>query len=234
MSFLEKATSGKIRKPKRILVYGGHGEGKSTWAAKFPNAIFLATEDGTNEIDCTRVQLTALEDFVGALKECIDSDFETVVVDSLDWLQRLIELYIEKNSIPTDYGKGALYIEEKISAILRGLDKCVESGKTVVLIAHSEIRKAEDHLGNSWDQLRPRLSKRACETVLEWCDCALLCKREDFVRTEKGDFGKEKTVASTAGRRILCTQPHPSYIAKSRIELPATIDLNDSIERFLV
>jgi len=216
------------------MVYGGHGEGKSTWAAKFPNGIFLATEDGTNEIDCTRVRLTSVEDFVGAVKECIDSEFETIIIDSLDWLQKIFERHMEVNSIPTDYGKGALYLEEKISAILRGLDKAVENGKTIVLIAHSEIRKAEDVQGNSWDQIRPRLSKRACDTVLEWCDIVLLCKREDYVRTEKGDFGKEKTIASTAGKRILCTQPHPAYIAKSRIDLPPTIDLNDSIERFLV
>ena len=216
------------------MVYGGHGEGKSTWAAKFPNGIFLATEDGTNEIDCTRVRLTTVEDFVSAVKECIDSEFDTIIIDSMDWLQKIFERHMEVNSIPTDYGKGALYLEEKISAILRGLDKAVENGKTVILIAHSEIRKAEDVQGNSWDQIRPRLSKRACDTVLEWCDIVLLCKREDYVRTEKGDFGKEKTIASTAGKRILCTQPHPAYIAKSRIELPPTIDLNDSVERFLV
>ena len=216
------------------MIYGGHGEGKSTWAAKFPNAIFLATEDGTNEIDCTRVLLDSLESFIQALKECIESDYSTIVVDSLDWLQKLVERFMDKQSIPTDYGKGAVYLEDKVSSILRGLDKCVDAGKTVIVIAHSEVRKAEDIQGNSWDQIRPRLSKRACDTVLEWCDVVLLCKREDFVRKEKGDFGREKTIASTAGRRIICTSPHPSYIAKSRIELPPTIDLDDSIERFLV
>lgn len=234
MSILERATSGPQPKARKVLVYGGHGEGKSTWAAKFPNAIFLATEEGTNELDCTRVQLTTLEDFIGAVKECIDSDYGTVVIDTLDWLQKILERHMESNQIPTDYGKGSLWIEEKFTAILRGLDKCVENGKTIVLIAHSEVRKAEDVSGNTWDQIRPRLSKRACDTVLEWCDVVLLCKREDFVRKEKGDFGKEKTVASTAGRRVLCTQPHPAWIAKSRIKLPPTIDLNDDVQKFLV
>ena len=234
MSILQNATTGKQPKPRRILVYGGNGCGKSTWAAKFPNAIFLATEDGTNDIDCTRVRLNNVPDFVEAVKECIDSEYDAIVIDSLDWLQKLFEKHMEETNVATDFGKGSLYLEAKFSAILRGLDKAVDNGKTIVLIAHSETRKAEDVSGNSWDQIRPRLSKRACDTILEWCDIVALCKREDFVRTEKGDFGKERSVASTSGRRILCTESHPSYIAKSRVKLPATIDLNDSIEQFLV
>ena len=216
MSILKNATTGKQPKPRRILVYGGHGEGKSTWAAKFPNAIFLATEDGTNDIDCTRVSLTNVNDFVEAVKECIDSEYDTIVVDSLDWLQKIFEKHMEETGVQTDYGKGALYLEAKFSAILRGLDKAVEKGKTIVLIAHSEIHRGENETRDG----------------LIFDADFLLVDNEDICRAPAGAL--QISVASTSGRRILCTESHPSYIAKSRVKLPATIDLNDSIEQFLV
>ena len=62
MSILEKVKRGKVAKPRRICVYGSHGVGKTTWASRFPDALVIATEDGSGDIDVARLSVdTALE-----------------------------------------------------------------------------------------------------------------------------------------------------------------------------
>lgn len=211
----------------KILIYGSHGIGKTTEASKFPSPIFLATEEGTNQIDCTRVQLKSARDTLKAAAECATSDFKTIVLDSADWFEKLIEEDLREEKFKTDYGKGAVEVARRFCRLLDAMDRCVEAGKTVILLAHQEVRKAEDIAGNTWDQIRPKLSKKAAERVMEWCDVIVLAQREDFVRTEEGDFGRTKGIATTTGRRVLLSKPHPAYLAKSRIELPAQFEISE-------
>ena len=227
MSILARAVSGKIHKPKKILIYGSQGTGKSTLASLFPNPIFIATEEGTNELDVTRVQLYDYKEVILAVREAGESDYETVVVDSADWFEKIIEQALEAEQFKTDYGKGAVEIARRFGKLLLSLDSCINKGKTVVLIAHQEIRKAEDFRGAVWDQIRPKLSKKACERVMEWCDVIGHVRFEDSVRQEEGDFGRTKGIASTTGRRIVVTKPHPAYLAKSRVELPASVSTDE-------
>ena len=227
MSVLEKATTGKQARRRKITIYGGQGDGKSTIASKFPKSIFLATEDGTANIDCTRVTLESAIETLQAANECANSEFDTIVLDSADWFEKLIEQALREENFKTDYGKGAIEIDRRFGKLLEQFDACIEAGKTVVVICHQEIRKAEDVAGNTWDQIKPKLSKRVCERLLEWSDIVLHMKREDFIRTEEGEFGRKKGIATTTGRRILCSESHPSFVAKTRYELPAVMDASD-------
>ena len=104
--------TGKEKKPPRICIYGEHGIGKSTFAAKFPKPIFIQTEDGLNQIDCAKFPLAKkLTDVVMYLEtlKVQDHDYKTVVIDSLDWLEKLAQEYIckqeNRNSI-ADFGRG--------------------------------------------------------------------------------------------------------------------------------
>lgn len=44
-------TKGKIQKAKKVVIYGPEGIGKSTFAARFPGAVFIDTEGSTNDMD---------------------------------------------------------------------------------------------------------------------------------------------------------------------------------------
>jgi hypothetical protein len=84
---------GKQPMPPRLMVYGTEGIGKSTLAANAPKPVFVQTEDGLNEIACEKFPLSAsVDDVLAALAElgAEQHDYQTVVVDSLDWLERLI------------------------------------------------------------------------------------------------------------------------------------------------
>ena len=81
-------------KPPRILVYGPPGIGKTTLAAEFPSPVFLQVEDGTPG-DLELVSFGKLDSFgaVMAALEALyveDHDFQTIVVDSVTELQKLV------------------------------------------------------------------------------------------------------------------------------------------------
>ena len=46
---------GKIATAKKVVIYGPEGIGKSTFASKFPNPLFIDTEGSTNSMDVARL-----------------------------------------------------------------------------------------------------------------------------------------------------------------------------------
>ena len=93
MGMLDNIQSGKESNPPRIMIYGSEGVGKSSWSASAPNAIFVQTEDGLGEINCRKFPLAHnLSEVLAELTALRDEphEFQTVVVDSADWLERLI------------------------------------------------------------------------------------------------------------------------------------------------
>ena len=42
-----------VARPPRIVLYGTHGIGKSTFAAQAPNPVFIPTEEGLDAINAT-------------------------------------------------------------------------------------------------------------------------------------------------------------------------------------
>lgn len=97
MSLLAQVTSGRQHRPRRVMLYGVHGIGKSTFGAMAPNPVFIQTEDGLSNIDCARFPLAeSFHDVMAMLMELYSEqhDFRTVVIDSLDWLERLIWTHV--------------------------------------------------------------------------------------------------------------------------------------------
>ncbi|MCX7701182.1 MAG: ATP-binding protein [Gemmataceae bacterium] len=93
MSLLARVHRGRTPKPPRILLYGPEGIGKTTFGSQAPKPIFVPTEDGQDEIDCAKFLLAAtLDEVLAAITDLRSQphDYETVVIDSLDWLERLI------------------------------------------------------------------------------------------------------------------------------------------------
>ena len=52
MNALASILTGAKPGPRRMLVYGTAGIGKSTFATCAPSPVVIQTEDGLNEIDC--------------------------------------------------------------------------------------------------------------------------------------------------------------------------------------
>jgi hypothetical protein len=241
MSLLERIHTGRRHSPPRLLMYGTEGIGKSTTAAQAPNPIFIPTEDGLDQIDCASFPLAGkFADVESALQALLREQhgFETVVLDSADWLERLIwdvlcEQYgvssIEK--VDGGYAKGythALTYWRKTLNDLNALRN--ERGMCVILLAHAKVEKFEDPEHSAYDRYSPRLHKHATALITEWADAVLFATRKIITKTEDGGFGRDRTIAAGLGKdggeRVLRTVGSPACVAKNRYDLPAELPLS--------
>lgn len=241
MTMMQQIHRGRRHNPPRLLIYGTEGIGKSTTAAAAPKPIFIPTEDGLDQIECASFPLaTRLADVDAALRTLIQEkhDFETVVVDSADWLERLVwdalcEQYgvnsIEK--VDGGYAKGythALTHWRKLLADLNTLRN--QRGMCVIVLAHAKVEKFEDPEANAYDRYSPRLHKHVTALLTEWSDAVMFATRKIITKTEEGGFGRERTIATGLGKdggeRILRTVGSPACVAKNRYDLPVEIPLS--------
>jgi hypothetical protein len=241
MSLLDSIQSGKEAKPPRIMLYGSEGIGKSSYAASAPNAIFIPTEDGLGEIDCSKFPLAKkLADALNCLQALHQEahDFQTVIIDSLDWLERLIfdevcREYGVRSIEKADggYSKGYVHALLHWRKILNYLELLRnEKGMACILIAHSKVEKFEDPESSAYDRYSPRLHKHANALICEWVDAVLFATRKFRTQKEDAGFNRERTIAAPigadGGERILRTIGGPACIAKNRFSLPSELPLS--------
>jgi len=241
MTLMERIHTGRRHSPPRLLIYGTEGIGKSTTAAQAPNPIFIPTEDGLDQIECASFPLAGnLADVEAALQSLLheEHDFGTVVLDSADWLERLIwdvlcEQYgvtsIEK--VDGGYAKGYTHALTHWRKVLDDLNTLrTKRGMCVILLAHAKVEKFEDPEHSAYDRYSPRLHKHANALVTEWADAVLFATRKIITKTEDGGFNRERTIAAGLGKdggeRVLRTVGSPACVAKNRYGLPAELPLS--------
>ena len=227
---------GRETRPRRVLLYGPHGIGKSTWPSLAPKPIYLQTEDGLADIgvDRTPVLRSKLEvaQWLLFLSGDEDHGYQTLVIDTLDWLEKLIWEALahseQKDSIEDfGFGKGYVKAAESWDKLLRHLDLCREAkGMNIVLLAHAKVEKFSPPDNDAYDRWSPDLHKLASALVQEWCDEVLFATTEIHTIKQEAGFKKEITRAVGEGDRIVQTAGgKPTFAAKRRIELPDEMPL---------
>lgn len=241
MSMLDAIQHGRTPKPPRILAYGVEGIGKSTFGSQAPKPVFIQTEDGLDEIECDKFPLaTSYDDVLSALAELrtAEHEYETVVIDSLDWLERLVwdKLCSQYNvasieKVDGGYSKGytlALSFWREIIDQLNALRN--QRGMVVLLIAHSKVERFEDPESSPYDRYSPRLHKHAAALVSEWCDAVLFATRKMRTQSEDAGFNRKRTIAHAIGKdggeRILRCVGGPSCVAKNRYGITTELPLS--------
>lgn len=234
MSMLDTVESGRVVAPRRIMLYGTHGIGKSTWASCAEKPIFIQTEDGLGEIDCSRFPMTTtFDDALKALSELYTEkhDYRTVVIDTLDWLERMIwEDVCKKRNVESiediGYAKGYQFALVQWRQFLEGLSALRnDRGMTVIMLAHAKIARFENPETESYDRYEPKLHKHAAAVVQEWCDEVMFASYVVHTMQQDEGFDKKKSKGIGAGERIIRTQERPSHLAKNRLNLPDQLPL---------
>lgn len=230
MSLLAQVSKTKHAAPPRILIHGAEKTGKSSFAAGAPNPIFIRTEDGLNGIDANAFPLamdaeTVRQQLLALVKE--DHDYKTVVVDSLDWLERLIfDAVCKRENVDNiaraggGYGAGyiiALNLWKVIFGLLDRLNR--EKGMIVICICHSRVVTIQDPLHEPYDKATvklysPKSGSGAADLATEWADIIGYAKRPMLVSDGK---------AFDDGQNILILGGNPGCVAGNRFGLPDEI-----------
>ena len=226
MSLLSQIHHGKRAAPRRTLVHGGPGVGKSNAAASSKKPIFVQTEDGLGEIDCSKFPLSrTFGEVMAALEELRTAphDFQTVVIDSLDWLERLIwqEVCTAENVSNIEkigFQKGYTYALNYWRKVLDALeDLRRERGMAIILIAHTKIEKFQTPEDSTFDRFSPRLHKLAAAVVMEWADEILFATYSAATDPKK--------VKNVTPERVMRTCEGPTHVAKNRLNMPPELPL---------
>lgn len=225
---------GKTVRPRRVILYGPHGIGKSTWASKAPSPLALSCEDGLDDVGMDRTPLLASLGHVHDAMSYLltqDHEYRTVVIDTVDWLERLIWEHTcqagSKASIEDfGYGKGYVFALQHWEFLVKGLNHLRnDKGMAVILLAHARVVKVEPPDAPSYHRYEPDLHRTVCPMLQEWADEVLFAtKRVDVIQEDEG-FNRERGRAIGDGERIVWTTERPTHVAKRRIAMPDTIPL---------
>ena len=216
----------------RIMVYGVEGIGKSTFGAGAPNPVYILTEDGLGSLKVDHFPLaTSFQDVMDAIASLYKDNhaFETVVIDSLDWLEAIIQREIEQKYDAKDlaYGKGSLIAAERWREILEGLNALRnDKGMAVILIAHTTIKRFDSPEVEPYDRYQPKLQERSNAVVREWADAVLFANYKTIVKKDDVGFNQTNNRGISTGERLLFTSERPAYMAKNRYNMPESIPLS--------
>jgi len=228
---LRAVTKGKVIQPKRVVLYGVEGIGKSTFAANAPKPIFLGAEDGTGHLDVERFPMPETwADVLDAVRTLANEqhDYKTFAVDTLDWLEPLLWAHIckrdnEKSIESYGYGKGYVAALDEWRVFLSGLERMSKArGMHVILLAHSWIRPFKNPEGEDFDRYELKLNAKAAGLIKEWAGAVLFANYETFANKDE----KTKRVKGVStGARLVYTTRTAAYDAKNRDDLPESLPL---------
>ena len=231
-------TRGRIEKAKKLICYGPEGIGKSTFASKFPDPVFIDTEGSTSSMDVARLpaptswqMLLSEVDYIKQERPC-----KTLVIDTADWAEKLCIKSIcdakhWSGIEDAGYGKGYVYLAEEFGKLLNSLSDVIDIGINVVINAHAKISKFEqpDEMG-SYDRWELKMEKKTSPLLKEWADIVLFANYKTYsVATDK-EGRKHK---AQGGQRVMHTTHHPCWDAKNRQGLPDELPFDFSSISYL-
>jgi hypothetical protein len=231
MSYLNQVVSGKLQRNKLIMLYGPEGVGKSTFGAQCDSPIFLASEDGTANLDVSRLPTA---DSWGQVFEMLlelsngGHGYKTLVVDTLDWLEPLMFSFLLDThgkkvieEVGGGYGKYVNVVSSEWRKFMQAIDM-VREKMDVVILAHSQVKAFHDPMQTeSYDRYQLKLHVQHSSILWkEYVDCLLFANYKTYV---KKDGNKAKAFGD--GERTVYTTRMPSYDAKNRYGLPDEMEM---------
>jgi len=228
--------------PLRHLFYGPEGIGKSSLAADAPAPIFFDIEGGSPELDVARYPfrdgdgghvpanydevLAGIDDLMSAQHE-----YQTLVVDTIDSLEALIHIHVCKAASKANieafgYGKGYKVALTAVRELLNRLDALRSRGMSIVLIGHSWVKTFKNPEGEDFDRYQLCMHDLAAAQVKDWCDVVGFMRFDGGASKLQGDAAQAPRARGwSSGRRLIHLAREAAWDAKSRLSLPAEVEL---------
>ena len=216
------------KRPVKALIYGTEGIGKSTFASHFPKPIFVDLESGTHYLNVDRIDgIGDWEELLSTLAELSNSEYQTIVIDTADWAERLAIRYVcdkhQKGGIEEfGYGAGYVYLAEEFGKLIKTLDRVIAHNKNVVVLAHAILRTItlpeEQGSYDHWElKLNTKTTNKVAPLVKEWADMVLFANYKTLLVDDKSNMGAKKK--AIGGQRVMYTTHTTFCDAKNRFGL---------------
>lgn len=245
MSILDKVAK-TIHKAPRILLYGRPGIGKSSFAASFPNPLFLLTEEtGLTGIDALPIAHTFKEfwDNVKELTEFEEIPFKTLVIDSVSQLDALVVDHIlEKESAKNakvttlasacgGYGAGHQRAAQIHRALKSMLDKFQDKGVIVIYISHMAVKTHRAPDVSEYDVYTIVANHdKTREVYIDNCDAVLFCRMKSY--TDELESGR--TLIKSTDQRIMMCGVNDVNVSKNRFGMPNELPMSyEEVAKYL-
>lgn len=237
--------------PPRITIYGPEGIGKSTTVASAPSPIWCDADDGTANLDVKRYQFRdgpgghvphTYEEINAMIADLTVNDhpYKTLVLDTADRIESMLHRWqLERDSKAGalnktgeallsiesyGFGKGPIIALEEWRSLCARLDRLrYARGMMIVLLAHQQIRLFKNPDGEDFDRYSLRIDPKAGGFLREWCDVTAFAAFEDSAGKMKGERAAKGV---STGRRLMRFERTAAYDAKTRIALPAEIEID--------
>ncbi len=203
-----------------ILLYSAPKLGKSTFASRFPEAIFFECEPGLSHLEVFKVPTYTWDDFLAACKLVAQGNhpFKTIVIDTVDNAFKFCSEHVcGKHNIEYEgdmgHGKGWALVKNEWHRVLTRLASLPYG---LILISHAQDKTVETRTGE-YTKTQPSLPDRARHVVLGLVDMILYCEA----------VPRKDTSGNVTIDRVMHTKPHPTYEAGDRTgRLPDNLPLD--------
>lgn len=218
-----------------VVIYGEPGVGKTSLALEFPDPFFLSLENGLPKGTTVKgfgpdklPDLHAVFDTLRSLYE-EQHEFKTVVIDTASVLQNYILKEVKaraggKALENISYGKGYVMLSEITGEVINWLTAINDTGISIVILAHSDVKRYDDPETVSYDKLKLKLDKRIESIINETSHCILCVKRDIKVREDDEESKFNNRVHAEGGQtRWIHTDGRAAFTAKNRYKMPPRI-----------
>lgn len=242
--------TGRIFKPRRTVVYGDGGTGKTTAAADIDGVMYFDLNNGSEMLDVRRYSFrpndplrghvpNSYEELMGGIGAVYKNPtgISAVVIDLWTDVERLAVGHIIQRDNPADgrvvkgdslerygYGAGKQALFDQCREILGKFDKLTTRGVGVVIIAHSVVVKKNNPGGSDYDhhviQALDTKEVSMSRYLFGWADEVAFIHFDD--KTGKvGKRGPEKGITGT--NRVLEFDHSAAWDAKARLPMPRVV-----------
>jgi hypothetical protein len=230
----------RINAPHLIVLHGLPGFGKTSFAAQFPDPLFICAEKaGAHEQLIYRYPdaIDTWDELLEAVRRLTveDHSFKTLVIDKLEDIEPLCWAHIlanepkNKKTMAEAFGGYEKGYQVAVDLGWRLLAARLEQlqaarGMNLVLISHATRRKFNDPTHENYDRWEPNVDKRAAAFFVGWARTVLFMDRDVIVgKLDDGDKAKGKVLET--GARVMRTEHSAAYDAKNRLTLPAVLPM---------
>lgn len=231
VSLQTKIVRGKVPLPKRLMVHGAPGVGKSTFAAGAEDVLFIDPERRTSHLDVARLEPETWDEILPLGTEIVNTKAcKVLVFSTVDFIEGMVWKHLCKRDGVTNikdvgggWGAGFIAAESEFKKLSNFMEHARKAGITCVLEAHSSIKEFKNPEGENYDYWQISLHERVKKVLTQRCDAVGFATFEDYARKASKNDSKAKAI--TTGERVLKFDHHPAYETKKGFDLPESMPL---------